>query len=80
MKSKNRRRRNRQTAYWVYAKPDQMVKLKHRFTDDVALCKASSRAEAIRKFHVLYGDVQEEDVTKLNNHENSYGIYILTDY
>lgn len=85
MRTKNRRRRNRQTAYYVYAKANQMKD--HRFTDDVALCKASSKAEAIKKFGILYVDVQDKDVYRLAtgpdyNKPDSryYNLWILTDY
>ena len=85
MKTKNRRRRNRQTAYYVFAKPNQMQE--HRFTDDVTLCKASSKSEAIKRFSILYTDVHPEDVYKLAtgpdvNKPGSryYNLWVLTDY
>ena len=88
MRTKNRRRRNRQTAYYVFAKPNQMQG--HKFTDDVALCKARSMTEAIKRFGILYTDVQPENVYKLatgkdrydyNDSESRYkDLWILTDY
>jgi len=88
MKTKNRRRRKRQTVYWVYAKPNQMQG--HKFTDDVALCKAQSKSEAIKKFKILYAVVEDKDVHKLatgkerydyNNPDSRYrDLWILTDY
>lgn len=88
MKTKNRRRRRRQTCYWVFAKPDQMKG--HKFTDDVALCKAASKSEAIRKFKKLYTVVEDKDVHKLATGKERYDYYdpnasyrdlwILTDY
>lgn len=87
MKTKNRRRRRRQTAYYVYAKPDQMVG--HKFTDDVALCKAASKLEAIRKFKILYKVVEDSDVHKLPTAKERWwdtpdspyrDLWILTDY
>lgn len=83
MKTKNRRRRNRQTTYWVYAKPNQMQG--HKFTDDVALCKAASKSEAIRKFSKLYKNVEDKDVwvlnpTKKGKYYYDSDIWLLTDY
>ena len=87
MKTKNRRRRRRQTAYYVYAKPNQMVD--HKFTDDVALCKAGSKSEAIRKFKILYKVVEDTDVHKLPTAKERWwdgpdspyrDLWILTDY
>ena len=85
MRTKNRRRRRRQTAYYVFAKPNQMIG--HRFTDDVALCKAGSKSEAIKRFSILYTDVQDKDVYKLATGPNAnkpgsayYNLWILTDY
>ena len=85
MRTKNRRRRHRQTAYWVFAKPNQMKN--HKFTDDVALCKASSKAEAIKKFSILYANNQDKEVYKLATGPDAnkpdsryYNLWILTDY
>ena len=83
MRTKNRRRRHRQTCYWVFAKPDQMKG--HKFTDDVALCKAASKSEAIRKFSKLYKNIEDKDVwvlnpTKKGQYYYCSDIWILTDY
>ena len=88
MRTKNRRRKNRQTAYYVFAKPNQMVG--HKFTDDVALCKAGSKSEAIRKFKILYKVVEADDVHRLATGKARYDyndpnapyrdLWILTDY
>ena len=88
MRTRNRRRRHRQTCYWVFAKPDQMVG--HKFTDDVALCKAASKAEAIKRFGILYSGIRPEDVHKLATGKERYDyndpnasyrdLWILTDY
>ena len=78
MKTKNKRRRRRQTAYYVYAKANQMKE--HKFTDDVALCKASSHSEAFKKFSKFYGNCTSEDVYKLNPNADWDGVLILTDY
>ena len=78
MRTKNRRRRNRQTEYWVFAKPNQMTG--HRFTDDVALCKAGSKSEALKKFKVLYKNAEDKDVHKVLDLAHYKGVMILTDY
>ena len=76
MKTKNRRRR--QTAYYVYAKADQMKE--HKFNDDVALCQASSPSEALKKFSNLYGNCTPKDIWKLDPNAGYKGVIILTDY
>lgn len=74
----SKHRHNRQMEYWVFARPNQM--LGHNFTDDVALCKASSRSEAIRKFSALYNNVESGYVYRLNSRPNHFEVMILTDY
>ena len=79
MRTKNRRRRRRQTAYYVYAKANQMKD--HKFNDDVALVKAASASEAYRKFSKLYGNCTPDDIYKLNPQAGwGDGVLILTDY
>ena len=80
MRTKNRRGRNRQTEYYVYAKANQMVD--HRFTDDVAICKAISKSQAIKKFSKYYADVKFDEVQKLIDkvHNIDTDVLILTDY
>lgn len=60
---------------WVYSKPNAMVE--HRYSDDVALVRASSAEEALNKFKKLY-NVNMEDIHLVVF--NDYGIAILTDY
>ena len=62
---------------YCFARPDQMEG--HNFTDDVALCKAWSKKSAIKKFSVLYADVQEKEVKRINWLEKPK-VKILTDY
>lgn len=87
MRTKNRRRRRRQTAYYVFTRPNQMKG--HKFTDDVALCKAQSVTEAIKEFSKLYKDVKPNEVHKLTTGKDRWGfnpnspyrnLWILTDY
>ncbi len=64
---------------YYYAVPNQMQE--HKFTDDVAICEAYSKEEAVDKFRKLY-DPAEGDVKQFV-HEvwyNNYGVAILTDY
>ena len=60
---------------YVYHKPNQMQG--HRYTDDVAICKAENKEEAIKIFSKMYKDVADciEEVIF-----NDYGVYIATDY
>lgn len=60
---------------WVYSKPNTMVE--HRYSDDVALVRASSAEEALNKFKKLY-NVNMEDIHLVVF--NAYDIAILTDY
>ena len=61
---------------YAYALADAMVD--HRFTDDVAICRAKSRKQAVKKFKRLYGLADETNVSRVR--WNDYGIAILTDY
>ena len=62
---------------FCYAKPNMMVG--HKFTDDVALCRADSLEQAIELFSkyydksILYGNITEVDFNKNE-------VRILTDY
>lgn len=60
---------------WVYSKPNTMIG--HRYSDDVALVRASSAEEALNKFKKLY-NVNMEDIHLVVF--NDYDIAILTDY
>ena len=62
---------------YYFARPDQMRE--HRFTDDVAICKAWSKKSAIKKFSVLYRDVKETEVARINWFKKP-AVKILTDY
>ena len=50
----------------------------HRFTDDVAICKAETLDEAIAKFSNLYSNANRNTVKEC--FDNNFGICILTDY
>lgn len=60
---------------WVYSKPNTMMG--HRYSDDVALVRASSAEEALNKFKKLY-NVNMKDIHLVVF--NDYDIAILTDY
>lgn len=65
--------------YYVFARPDAMVG--HKFSDDVAICRASDFEEALRIFSKYYADIQPKEVWKLS--DRTYGesdFAILTDY
>lgn len=63
---------------YYFARADQMIG--HKFTDDVAICKAKSKKEAIQKFSLLYDRVTNEEVKKVKWKKYKTGIVILTDY
>lgn len=48
---------------YCFTRPDQMEG--HKFTDDVAVVWAISKKSAIKKFSMLYADVQENEVDKI---------------
>lgn len=60
---------------YCFARPNQMVG--HKFTDDVAVAYAMSKKSAIKKFSVLYKDVQENEVKKIGFWTRAI---VLTDY
>lgn len=70
---------SRHTEYYVFARPNGMEG--HRFTDDVAICKAASLGEAKRIFSKYYADVLDQEVWKLSGKLKDRGNFtILTDY
>lgn len=68
---------SRQKDYYAFARANQMVG--HRFTDDVALCKAISFSQAKKIFSEYYEDVKDDEITKVSGRIRN-GIIILTDY
>ena len=60
---------------YYFARANQMEG--HKFTDDVAIVWAMSKKSAIRKFSVLYANVQENEVNKIGSWTS---VIILTDY
>lgn len=61
---------------YAYARANQMVG--HSFTDDVAICKASSKSEALRILKRLYGRADEDTVHEVKWCDDK--VCILTDY
>ena len=61
---------------FAFAMADQMTG--HKFSDDVAICKAKSKEKAIKKFRKLYELADESNVRRVRH--NDYGVAILTDY
>lgn len=62
---------------YCFARPNQMKG--HRFTDDVAICRALSKKQAIKKFNRLYDYVTKEEVFKVKFYGNYFPM-VLTDY
>ena len=46
--------------------------------DDCALCRAWTKKQAIKKFHAMYDNVNDNNVSRVRF--NSYGVAILSDY
>lgn len=61
---------------YCFALADQMKE--HNFTDDVAICWAMSKAEAIERFQTLYTLADESNVFEV--WYNVRKVAILTDY
>ena len=62
---------------WVYHLPNAMKG--HKYTDDVAVCYALTKEDAIKKFSRLYKAASEETVEEVS-FEDNHGVAILTDY
>ena len=61
---------------YAYTLPNAMDE--HEYTDDVALCWAQSRKEAVKKFKPFYGHASKKTVHEVDF--NRLGVAILTDY
>ena len=70
----------RQKQYYVFARPDTMRG--HKFTDDVALCKAVNHNQAKKIFSRYYTDIKDDEVWCLTpkKHKHTSDVIILTDY
>ena len=71
---------SRQKEYYAFARPNAMID--HKFTDDVALCKAISHSQAKKIFSRYYADIKDDEVSCLTpkKHKHTSDIIILTDY
>lgn len=63
---------------YCYSRPNGMIG--HEYTDDVAICFAWSRKQAIRLFLRLYSDASEFNVRRVNPLGYRSRVAILTDY
>ena len=61
---------------YCLARPDQMKG--HKFTDDVAICKAFSKNGAVKKFSKLYTDVSKKEIFRVKFVKDMPTV--LTDY
>lgn len=61
---------------YCLARPDQMRG--HKFTDDVAICRARSKKKAVKKFNNLYHNVNKNEVFRVAFSRKSPTV--LTDY
>lgn len=72
---------NKNKKYYAFSRPNQMVG--HRFTDDVALCKATTFRQAKKIFSKYYADIKDDEIILISGVLNNgvYGdVIILTDY
>ena len=70
---------SKQKQYYVFARPNGMED--HKFTDDVALCKASNFREAKKIFSQYYAEIKDEEISPiLPKKSHKSAIWILTDY
>lgn len=73
----------KQKQYYVFARPNGMED--HKFTDDVALCKACNFRQAKKIFSQYYADIQDDEIrcialTKDMKKMKKSDFWILTDY
>lgn len=61
---------------YYFKRADQMIG--HDFTDDVAICRAFTKKQAIRKFEMLYKNIEEKEVDRIRRLFTKPRI--LTDY
>ena len=66
----------RQKQYYAFTRPNAMMD--HKFTDDVALCKAISFSQAKKIFSKYYRDIQDDEIRCLAGSKDD--VIILTDY
>ena len=71
---------SRQKEYYMFRRPHALVSPEHRFTDDVALCKAFSKSQAIKIFGKMYSDIKDDEVCLVKGCFNAWGIVVCTDY
>ena len=75
---------SKQKQYYAFTRPDAMEG--HKFTDDVALCRASNFRQAKKIFSEYYADIKDDEirclaVTKdMHKQKKPNSIIILTDY
>lgn len=71
---------SRQKAYYAFVRPNAMIG--HKFTDDVALCKAISHNQAKKIFSRYYADIRDDEVWCLTpkKRKHTSDVMILTDY
>lgn len=60
---------------YYFARPDQMVD--HEFKDDVALCRAWTHKQAIKKFSKYYGNIRPHEVHRIGYMQR---VVVLTSY
>lgn len=73
------KRKNKQVSYYGFVRAGAMEP-PHKFTDDAAVCRAVSHAQAKKLFSKLYEDIKDDEIFKITGNFNSYGVMILTDY
>ena len=60
---------NKNKKYYAFSRPNQMEG--HRFTDDVALCKATSFRQAKKIFSKYYADIKDDEITLIVNKKHT---------
>ena len=65
--------------YYAFRRPNGMTG--HKFTDDVALCKATTYRKAKKIFSKYYADIKDEEVILISGViKRNEEFIVLTDY
>ena len=69
---------SKQQSYYAFRRPNAMVE--HKFTDDVAICKAINFRQAKKIFSKYYADIEDDEIIRITGNLNSSNFLVITDY
>ena len=72
---------NKNKKYYAFRRAGAMAGSRHKFVDDVALCKATSFRQAKKIFSKYYTGIKDDEIVLVSGMINNYDeVMILTDY